>query len=476
MRFFHLITELILGKFMKKTLLLHVLLLSFSLLPFSALAADGDVHEYQLKNGLKVIVKEDHRAPVAIAEVWYKVGSSYEIQGVTGISHALEHMMFRGSKNYSSEKMTQIIAENGIQQNAFTYFDYTGYYEMAGKNKLPIIFQLEADRMRDLSLRGQDFSKEIQIVMEERRMRTDDNPQQLTFERFLAAANTATPYHHPVIGWMSDLQNMTIDDLRQWYNKWYAPNNAILVVVGDVNPADIYQLAEKYFANFQPSDLPKLKPQPEIKSLGLRTVEVKVPAKLPYLAMGYNVPAARTATLKWEPYALSVLKGVLAGGDSSRLQQDLVRGKQLASEINVDYQPYFRLDNLLYIEAIPTPGHTTQQLKDAILDEITQLQNKPVTLAELERTKAQIIANHVYIMDSIANQANQIGMLESVGLSWHEADNFITQIKAITPEQVQAVTKKYLTPDNLTIAILKPLPMEKGQKVPTDLGGASYVH
>lgn len=455
--------------------LIRLILLFFIVFSAELLADNSKVHEFQLKNGLKIIVKEDHRAPVVISEVWYKVGSSYEPEGITGISHALEHMMFRGSKNYSVDKMTQMVAENGLEQNAFTSFDYTAYYEMARKDKLPLLFQFEADRMRNLSLRAEDFAKEIQIVMEERRMRTDDNPQQQTMERFQAAANIATSYHHPVIGWMNNLQNMSVDDLRAWYNKWYAPNNATLVVVGDIKPQEVYQLAEKYFGGLNPSTLPTLKSQAEIKPLGTKTVTVELPAKLPMIAMGYNVPAVTTAQIKWEPYALSVLKGILNVGDSARLQKDIVRGKQLASNIDVDYQPYFRLDNLFYFNATPAPGHTVDEVKDAILDEIKQLQAQPVTAAELERVKAQVVANRVYLLDSIDNQANQLGALESVGLPWQEADNFITQVKTITPQQVQAVAQKYLTPNRLTIAILKPLPLHKGQQVPTSMGESSNV-
>lgn len=461
-------------KMMRRILIFSLGLLISSL----SWAAAGDVHEYTLKNGLKLIVKEDHRAPVAITQVWYKVGSSYEPDGITGISHALEHMMFRGSKNYSAAQFLQTIAENGAEQNAFTSYDYTGYYEMMGADKLPISFKLEADRMRNLSLSAADFAKEIQVVMEERRMRTDDNPQQLTSERFSAAANIASPYHHAPIGWMNDLQNMSVDDLKKWYETWYAPNNAIVVVVGDVDPQKIYQLAEQYFGPLKPSVLPKLKPQKEIKPLGTRVVMVEAPAKLPYLMMGYNVPSVTTATQKTDPYALEILQYILSG-DSGRLTKNLVRGSQIASQIEVDYEPRFRLDYLFGIAATPAQGHTTQEVETAILNQIKQLQTQPVTTEELERAKAQIIAGEVFQNDTIDNQASEIGSLEAVGLSWREAKNHLEQIKAITPAQIQVVAQKYLTPQRLTIAILKPLPLAQGQdqqpQQPAGLGGKN-VH
>jgi zinc protease len=438
--------------------------------------AAENVHEYQLKNGLKLIVKEDHRAPVVIAQVWYRVGSSYEPDGITGISHALEHMMFRGSKNYSAEKFLETVSESGGQQNAFTYYDFTAYYEMLSADKLPIAFKLEADRMRNLSLTDQDFAKEIQVVMEERRMRTDDDPQQLTFEQFVAAANTSTPYHHTPIGWMSDLKNMTVKDLRNWYQTWYAPNNAVVVVVGDVNPEKVYQLAQEYFGPLKPSTLPVVKAEKEIQHLGTKTVTVEAPAKLPFLLMGYNVPTVKTAEQKWEPYALLLLSGILGNSDSSRLEQNLVRGKQIVSEASTNYDPYFRLESLISIDATPAQGHSIDEVKNAILNEIKQLQDKPVSEKELDRVKAGIIANKTYQEDSIAYQAFEIGSLESVGLPWQETDNAIKQIKAITPQQIQAVAQKYLIPEHLTVATLKPLPITEKQlqSQPQPTGG-QYV-
>lgn len=442
-----------------------------------AATTDSIVHEYQLKNGLKLVVKENHRAPVVITQVWYKVGSSNEHNGITGISHALEHMMFRGTKNYSAENFLQTIAENGGEQNAFTSSDYTAYYEIMSNDKLPLIFKLEADRMRNLLLRPEDFSKEIQVVMEERRMRTEDDPQQLTHERFMAAAHIANPYHHPVIGWMDDLKHMTVNDLRQWYNTWYAPNNAILVVVGDVKPDDVYQLAQKYFGSIPKSELPALKPEKEIKSLGIRTVTVAAPAQLPFLLMGYNTPVVTTATEKWQPYALLVLAAVLDSGDSSRLESRLVRGSQLVSQIDVDYNLYSRLDNLLAISATPAPGHTIDQIQNAILDQIKQLQDQPVAAAELERVKAQVIAGKIYQKDSLSSEASEIGALEAIGLSWREADHAIAEIQKITPEQVQAVAREYLITKNLTVAVLQPLPIKNPTKpMPPRSLGDQNVH
>ncbi len=440
-------------------------------------ATSPTVHEYRLKNNLRLIVKEDHRAPVVISEVWYKVGGSYEPDGITGISHALEHMMFRGSKNYPGGQFVKIISENGGQQNASTSEDYTNYYELISADKLPIAFALEADRMRNLTLGLEDYAKEIQVVMEERRMRIEDDPQMLTYERFLASAQISNPYHHMTIGWMDDLKHMTNQDLRNWYQTWYAPNNAILVVVGDVQPQQVYQEAEKYFGMLPSSQIPALKPRNEVKSLGTRTVEVEVPAELPWLIMGYNTPVLNTADEKWKPYALLVIGAILNGGDSSRLQKDVVRDSQIAASVDVNYSPFDRVDNLFIIDGTPAQGHTIDQLKTAFLQQIQRLQTQPVTEQELSRIKAQVIAGRVYQKDSITNQANEIGSLEAVGLSWREGDESIKKISAITPAQIQAAAKEFLTPQRLTIGTLKPLPLT-GKEPPAQPHsvGDSNVH
>jgi zinc protease len=256
---------------------------------------------------------------------------------------------------------------------------------------------------------------------------------------------------------------MQVEDLRRWYQTWYAPNNAIVVVVGDVQPEKVHQWAEQYFGALPASTIPKLKPQPEVPSLGTRIVNVSLPAKLPYLMMGYNVPVVTTAKEKWQPYALSVLAAILDGGESSRFEKDLVRGKQIATQMNVTYMPYFRLDTVFEIDAVPASGHSVEQLQSAITAEIQQLQQQPPTEAELDRAKAQFLASKIYQEDAISYQAFELGSLTAIGLSWREIDNAVQEIKKITPVQVQAVAKQYLLANNLTVGILHPLPMTKEQ-------------
>lgn len=438
----------------------YILLCTFIFIIISnSSLAESKVHEYKLANGLKVFIKEDHRVPAVVTEVWYKVGSSYEPNGITGISHALEHMMFKGTSKYGPGQFSKIIAENGGEENAFTSFDYTAYYQMIDPKKLPISLQLEADRMRNLSLKPEEFVKELEVIKEEKRLRTDDNPQSYTYERFLAAANVASPYHHPVIGWMWDLKDMNANDLRGWYEKWYAPNNAILVIVGDVKPEETIKLVQQNFGPLKPSQLPELKRHEELNDVGARRVVVKTPAKLPVLIIGYNTPALKTAENKADAYALDVLQAILNGGNSARLPSLFVRGKQIATDVDASYDIFSRLDNVFTISAIPAPAHTTQELENAIFDQIKDLQTKLVDNRELSRVKAQVIANRIYEKDSILNQANEIGSLEAVSLSWRDADAYVQHINQVTAKQVQEVAKKYLVPARLTVATLKPLPI-----------------
>jgi len=422
----------------------------------SPLALANNTHEYTLKNGLKLVVKEDHRAPIVVSKICYKVGAAYEPGGLTGISHALEHMMFKGTAKYPSGEFSKLIAENGGKENAYTSRDYTCYYQKLAAEKLPLSFKLEADRMRHLTLSPKEFAKEIQVVMEERRMRTDDNPQALTYERFNAAAHIVSPYHHMTIGWMDDLKNMEIGDLKTWYKKWYAPNNAILIVVGDVEPNRVLKLANQYFSHIPSSKITPLKPQQALKPLGERHLTVKAPAKLPWLIMGFNTPSLVTDQEKWRPYALEVIAAILDGGDSARLPKHLIRDQHIAASINVSYSLYRHFAGLFSLMGTPSSGHTTSQLKKAILNEIQDLQKHLVSKKVLEKIKTQVIAGNVYQQDSLFYQAMLIGRLASVGLSWREVDNYVKQIQAITPEQIQSVAKTFFVPERLTVAELKP--------------------
>jgi zinc protease len=425
-------------------------------LPIFTTGAATKVSEHNLANGLKVLVKEDHRSPVVVSQVWYKVGSSYEPGGITGISHMLEHMMFKGTDEHPVGEFSRIIAENGGEENAFTGQDYTAYFQTMEASRLPVSFELEADRMRNLHLLPEELKKELQVVTEERRMRTDDNPQAKMQEHFMAMAYSNSPYKNPIIGWPADIANYTVEDLQAWYQRWYAPNNATLVVVGDVQPKAVFDLAEKYFGTLKPSDIKGLKSQIEIEQLGIRKMTVKLPAKLPYILMGYKVPVLKTAENEWEAYALEVLAGVLDGGNSARLSSELVRGKQIAVSAGAGYGLTSRLSNVFELEATPAEGKTVWDMEAALKDEIAKLQLKLISSDELQRIKAQVLASAVYERDSNFYQAMQLGMLETVGLGWQKVDEYVDKVNQVTAEQVRDVARKYLLEDHLSIAYLEP--------------------
>ena len=423
-------------------------------------AAEDAVREFVLDNGLKLLVKEDHRAPVVVSQIWYKVGASYEHGGITGVSHVLEHMMFKGTKKHGPGEFSKIIAENGGRENAFTGRDYTAYFQQLEKSRLPISFELEADRMRNLTLPPDQFRKELAVVIEERRMRTEDKPQALVYEKFNAAAWVSSPYHQPIIGWMNDLQNLTVEDLKPWYARWYAPDNATLVVVGDVDARHVKALAEKYFGDIPPAKRQPVKPRIEPEQKGPRRIAVRVPARLPYLLMGYKVPVLKTAKQDWEPYALEVLAGILSGGNSARFPRELVRKQQIAASVDAGYNLYARQADLFLIDATPADGHTVAEVEAAILAQLQRLRETPVSARELARIKAQVVAGKVYERDSVFYQAMQLGTLETVGLGWQRMDEYADRVRAVTAEQVRQVAQKYLQENRLTVAVLDPLPLD----------------
>lgn len=443
----------------KLVLQVSVLLLLSLMVSKLSYASAGEIHEFKMANGMKVLVKEDHRAPVVVSQVWYKVGSSYEHSGITGVSHVLEHMMFKGTKKHAAGEFSRIIAENGGRENAFTGKDFTAYFQQLEKSRLHVSFEMEADRMRNLTLPEEEFKKELAVVMEERRMRTEDKATALTSEQFFATAYTNNPYNQPIIGWMNDLESMQVEDLQKWYKKYYAPNNATLVVVGDVIASEVFELAKKYFASLKPSEIEMTKPRLDAEQKGERRITVKAPARLPYLLMGYKVPSYKTAKEDWEPYALDVLAYVLSGGSSSRFSKSLVRQQQIAVSADTGYGIFSRLDELFLVDATPAAGYDVKQLEAAINKELDKVKTELVSEQELERIKAQTIAAKVYEKDSIFYQAMQIGMLETVGLDWRLNNEYTKRIRQVTAEQIQKVAQKYLVNDTLTVAVLDPQPV-----------------
>ena len=456
-------------------MLLRGLSLALLALPLILEAAEPSVQEHQLANGLRVLVQEDHRAPVVVSQVWYRVGASREYAGITGVSHMLEHMMFKGTARHPAGEFSRIIAANGGRENAFTSQDYTAYFQMLEKSRLPVCFDLEADRMRNLKLTDAEYDKEHQVVLEERRLRTDDQPRARLQEHMDAVAFTNSPYRNPVIGWPDDIGSLALADLKRWYGLWYAPNNATIVVVGDVKAEDVFKLAQKSFGSLKPSILPLEKPQIEVEQLGLRRLTVKVPAKLPHLVMAFKVPSLKTAADEKDAYALEVATGILDGGNSARFSSRLVRGQQIAAGTGVGYELYARLSTLFTLEATPVEGKGVDQLETALRAEIKALREEAVSEEELARVKAQVLANRIYQLDSVFYQAMQLGTSESVGLGWRKVSEYVDRVNAITAADVKAAAIKYLTDDHLTIGTLDPLPIPEGAKI-SDEGSMGGGH
>ncbi len=422
--------------------------------------AHAEIVERTLGNGMRVIVKTDRRAPVAVSQVWYRAGSTDEFNGTTGVAHVLEHMMFKGTHEVPAGEFSRRIAAAGGRENAFTSRDHTAYFQTLQKDRLELALKLEADRMANLNLSADEFAKEIQVVMEERRLRTEDNPQARLYEGLMATALQAHPYRRPIIGWMDDLKNMTVDDARDWYQRWYAPNNATLVVAGDVDTAQVFAWAEQYFGPVAPRPLPARKPQNEPDQNGKREVVVKAPAKLPVVALAWHVPGLRDPERDSDPYALEILAGVLDGHASARLNQSLVRDKRLATEASAGYDSVARGPSMFMVDATPSEGHDVAEVEAAMKAEIARIVKDGVGDQELARVKAQVLASQVFQQDSLFYQAMLIGEWTTAGLDYRARDTRFRKLREVTPEQVREVARKYLIDDHLTVARLDPQPMD----------------
>lgn len=423
-------------------------------------------YETTLKNGLRVIVKEDRRAPVAVHMIWYRAGSMDEKDGTSGVAHVLEHMMFKGTKTQPSGEFSKRVAAAGGRDNAFTSLDATAYFQIVPKAALPEMMRLEADRMVNLRILPEEFASEIEVVKEERRLRTDDNPQARTFETLSAVAFLAHPYRRPIIGWMDDLEHMTWQDTRDWYRAWYAPNNAYVVVVGDVDHRQVFRLAEQTYGRHKARALPVRKPQNEPPQAGIRRVTVQAPAELPYLLMAWRTPRLIDLDHDRDPFALEVLATLLDGSDAARLPKRLVRGTEIAQSVGAGYNGMVRGEAKFILAGQPAAGRTVAELEDALRAELKRIQDEGVTEEELKRVKTQTIAAQVFKRDSLMAQAMEIGQIEAVGFSWRAIDTLVERIRSVTAAEVQAVAKKYFTDAALTVAVLDPQPLDSAPRRP----------
>jgi len=452
------------GRHMQKRWLKYGAGIVFICANLFATGVQAEIFEKTLSNGLKVVVKEDHRAPVVVQQVWYHVGSIDEYTGTTGVAHVLEHMMFKGTQSVPPGEFSRRIAAAGGRENAFTNDDYTAYFQRLQRSKLPLAMKLESDRMHQLKITDKEFAKEIKVVMEERRMRTDDNAHSLLYEKLMAVAYQEHPYQHSVIGWMNDLQALTANDVRDWYKSWYAPNNATLVVAGDVKAKQVFKLAQRYYGSIPAHKLPIRKPHYEPPQLGIKRIVVKAPAELPFLVMAYHAPQLLHPKKDWKPYALQVLAGILDGNQSARFNKALVREQQLASTVGAGYSASSRGPSMFVIEGTPSAGKSVAELEAGLRAQIALLVKDGVSEQELKRVKAQVTASEVYKLDSVFYQAMQIGQMESIGLGYKAIPQLLKKLQDVTAQQVQQVAHEFLQDDNLSVAVLDPQPLSDKRK------------
>ncbi len=418
--------------------------------------AESKTTEIVLDNGLDVIIREDHRAPVVAVETVYRVGAVDEKDGKTGLAHMLEHMMFKGTDKVPGEQFSSIVEHFGGEENAFTTDDFTAYYQVEAADRLPLALELESDRMEGLQLKTEDFVQEHRVVMEERRWRIDDQPSALAQERFNAIANVASPYRRPTIGWMSDIAGLNIHDVRNWYHEWYEPGNAVLVIVGDVNTVKTLALIHHFYDRIPAHPVPDHVIPREMDSPGDRFIRIHNKVRVPFVWEAYNVPGFRTAADVKDVFALTVLAGILDQGDSSRLQQDMVHMSQVAASADAGYSGISRGDTLFELTAVPSPGHTLIQLEQSFDQEIARLKNTQPTPEEMQRVLAQLKASEVFSRDSIAGEAGALVSFEGIGLGWKDRDAYLHHLEQVTPAQVQEVARKYFVNSRRTIAEVEP--------------------
>jgi len=398
--------------------------------------------EFFLSNGLKLIVKPDHRAPIAVFQIWYKVGSVDEPSGQSGISHMLEHLMYKGTKIDPEGHLFKSMNRIGAQGNAFTSRDYSYFFHKLEKSHLAIAFQLEAARMQHLSLNQYLFDLEKQVVKEEKATRRSNDPYIDVYDKLYSLAFPQHGYATPIIGYQHDMEKLSLSQVQSWYQHYYQPGNAVIVVSGDVKPQEVIKLSEQYFGNIPSSKVSRTPHKPLLKQVEKRFV---FPNSLPVgmLLIGFKVPVITTAAPVWEAYALEVLAGWLDSGSHSYLSRKLIKEQQLASQVKIGYSLLSRYDNLFMIELLPANGATLDKLEKAINREIQQLKMQLISDRELQIIKNQIISTAVFEQDSQHIQAKIIGQAEAIGLNWREDAKYVEHIQKITAKQIQQVLRKY---------------------------------
>ncbi len=430
-------------------------------------SASAPTLDRTLANGLRVIVFENKRAPTAVHMVWVRAGSLDENNGKTGVAHVLEHMMFKGTKTLGPGEFSRRVAALGGRENAFTSKEYTGYFQQIHRDSLREVMRLEADRQRNLVMDEKEFAKEIQVVMEERRLRTDDNPSALGYEMLMAQAFVANPVRNPIIGWMNDLEHQTLQDALDWYRTWYVPNNLVVVVAGDVNAQEVYKWAREFYGSMKQRALPPRKPQAEPAQNGMRRVGLKAPAQNAYLLMAFKTPSwqensgalSSDRETARDVVALDVLATLLDDPGTGRLTRKLVREERSALSINVGAEGISRSPGVFLIDVTASPGTPLPKLESRVTEEIARIAKEGVTDQELKRIKRQVRASQVFKKDSIFAQAMEAARLAMAGRPLRDADDWLTVMESIKSEDLQRVASRYFDRSQLTALEFEPLPL-----------------
>lgn len=429
-------------------------LLVLLLLGLAVPARPADVVvEATLDNGLRVLLLEDHRSPVITSQLWYRVGSRNEQPGLSGLSHYLEHMMFKGTPRYGPRTFSRLLEEQGASENAYTSQDATVYFVTVAAGKIDLVLDLEADRMRNLLLDPREVDAERKVIAEERRTRTDDDPVGALAEELNAAAFKAHPYRIPTIGFVTDIPQLTAADLRAWYDVYYRPNNAILILVGDFAASDMLDRVRARFGGIPRGADPPPVRVVEPEQRGERRVWMRKEAQLPVIFIGYRAPNHQSP----DAYALDVLSTVLSGGRASRLYQRLVYEQRLALDAGGDYTRLSLDPDLFTFYATVLPDKTVDEVERALLAEVERLRADPVGAEELQRAKNQIEAAFVFRQDSLYARASTLGSYELVG-GWRLREAYLPGIRAVTAADLQRVARRYFVGDSRTTAILVPVP------------------
>ncbi|WP_184640947.1 M16 family metallopeptidase [Variovorax guangxiensis] len=428
----------------------------------AAAAAAPGPQQFTLANGMTLIVQPDRRSPTAVQMVWVRVGSIDEVDGTSGVAHALEHMMFKGTKDIKPGEFSRRVAALGGQENAFTTRDYTGYYQQIPVGSLEQVMKLESDRFANNQWPDDEFKREIEVVKEERRLRTEDQPRALLGEQQNAAVFTASPYHRPVVGWMSDLDAMTPEDARAFFKQWYVPANAVLVVAGDVDVAQVRAMAEKYYGRIPSRAVPARKPRIEPPQRGIRRIELKAPAEQAYVSLAYRVPQlANIDDVNSDAWVLVVLSAVLDGYSGARLDRALTQGPDRVADSAGAYSGFVgRGPQLFVLDGVPAAGKSAEVVEAALRAQVVRIAKEGVGEAELARVKTQWVASETYKRDSVMAQARELGSNWIQGLPLDASERIVARLQSVTAAQVQAVAAKYFGDDQLTVATLRPLPPE----------------